>query len=132
MCKRVVIALISSVVITTGWNPLDAASAQSATSATADDGAFFKQYCVGCHNDRLKTGGLSLEHVVVNDLSTNVELWEKILGKLERRAMPPVPARRPDEQTYSHVIAWLDGQLDHVASVHPNPGAPLLHRLNRA
>ena len=31
--------------------------------ATPDYGAFLKQYCVTCHNDKLKTDGLSLEKI---------------------------------------------------------------------
>ncbi|HVY33920.1 MAG TPA: DUF1592 domain-containing protein, partial [Caulobacteraceae bacterium] len=40
---------------------------------------------------------------------------------------------RPDNQTTDSFVAALEGQLDHVAALHPNPGrTQALHRLNRA
>ncbi len=46
--------------------------------------------------------------------------------------MPPSFAPRPDEKTYTQTIAWIEQQLDAAAARNPNPGQPLLHRLNRA
>ncbi len=107
-------------------------SAAGAPVTPAEPGQILKRYCVVCHNDRLKTGGMSLEHVDVTDVAANTELWENVLRKLQRGAMPPPTARRPDQATYDRLIAWLDKDLDRAAAAHPNPGAPLIHRLNRA
>jgi hypothetical protein len=38
---------------------------------------------------------------------------------------------RPDEDTYNHTVTWIEAQLDRAAALNPNPGQPLLHRLNR-
>ena len=46
--------------------------------------------------------------------------------------MPPLGARRPDDATYHAVQSALEAALDAEAAAHPNPGAPILHRLNRA
>jgi mono/diheme cytochrome c family protein len=132
MRKPFLVTFVSAVVITATWNPNDTASAQTTVSVANDQAAVFRQYCVGCHNDRLKTGAMSLEHVNVNDVAADPDLWENVLRKLQRGAMPPPMARRPDQATYGRVIAWLDRELDHAAAAHPNPGAPLIHRLNRA
>src|SRR3954452_9730232 len=67
------------------------------------------QYCVACHNPRLKTGGFvlatsSLDHVPANRID-----WERVVRKLRLAVMPPLGSRRPDEATYERVIASLEG-----------------------
>src|SRR5439155_17277835 len=52
--------------------------------------------------------------------------------KLASGTMPPQGVRRPDATTYHGLTAWLEGELDRVAAASPNPGRPMLHRLNRA
>jgi hypothetical protein len=94
--------------------------------------AVLDQYCVSCHNQRLKTGQLSLEGLDVTRPGSQPEIWEKVVRKLQARAMPPQGARRPDEATYRRLQAALEGDLDSEAAAHPNPGAPVLHRLNRS
>jgi hypothetical protein len=89
-------------------------------------------YCVSCHNQRLKTAGLVLEGLDPAHVETAPEVWEKVVKKLQLRVMPPQGVRRPDEATYRRVVSTLEDDLDRLAAAHPNPGRPLLHRLNRA
>jgi cytochrome c551/c552 len=105
--------------------------AQPAAPPASGD-AFLKQYCVNCHNPKLKTGGLSLDGVDVRDASHNGEMLEKVVLKLRSGAMPPAEARRPDHATANAFLASLESSLDRASAAHPNPGRPLmLHRLNR-
>jgi mono/diheme cytochrome c family protein len=104
----------------------------SAATPSAQYGAVVKQYCVTCHNDRLKTAELSLERLDVANIPAAGEVWEKVIRKLRRGAMPPEGARRPDKSTYDGLTVWLETELDRAAASHPNPGRPLPHRLNRA
>src|SRR4051812_9571908 len=90
------------------------------------------RYCVTCHNDRLKTSDLSLEKADVAHPALDPELWEKVQRKLQARTMPPQNARRPDEATYRLLQTTIEKALDAEAAAHPNPGAPILHRLNRS
>jgi hypothetical protein len=93
---------------------------------------FVTTYCVSCHNDRLKTGTLTLEHIDAQQLSNSAETWEKVIVKLRSRSMPPVGNRRPENSTYDAVATWLEGELDRAATAHANPGRTAnLHRLNR-
>jgi len=46
--------------------------------------------------------------------------------------MPPQGSRRPDEATYRALQTAIETALDADAVAHPNPGAPILHRLNRS
>ena len=94
--------------------------------------ATIDQYCVTCHSARLKSGDLVLENADVAHLANNVEMWEKVVRKLRAGVMPPQGARRPDDATMHALIASLESSLDQAAEARPNPGRPLLHRLNRA
>ncbi len=64
--------------------------------------------------------------------AANAETWEKVIRKLRLGVMPPQGVRRPDGGTYERTIAWLERSLDAAAAGHPDPGRPLLRRLNRA
>jgi hypothetical protein len=89
------------------------------------------RYCVSCHNDRLKTGSLSLEKIDLANLPSHSEVWEKVIRKLESGMMPPQGQMRPDQATTDGFVTWLKTSLDRDAAAHPNPGRSLLRRLNR-
>src|SRR4051812_10974668 len=89
------------------------------------------KYCVGCHNDRLRTAGLSLETLDPADARTHADVWEKVAKKLRTREMPPMGRPAPDERTYDGFAAALESDLDAAAAAHPNPGRVPIHRLNR-
>jgi hypothetical protein len=109
---------------------LSAAGPQGST-ASADARALLDQYCVTCHNSRLKTGGLSLDRVDVSDLSAGSEIWEKVVLKLRAGMMPPQGRPRPATERSDALVAWLEESLDRAAAADPHPGRPLVHRLNR-
>jgi hypothetical protein len=119
---------------TSGLMASQAAAPQAAQSApaTSPNRAVLDQYCVSCHNQRLKTGGLSLEGLDAARAGSRPDVWEKVVRKLQARAMPPQGSRRPDEATYQRLQSGLEASLDAEAALHPNPGAPILHRLNRS
>jgi len=84
------------------------------------------RYCVGCHNQKLKTSGIALDDTGDSDV------WEKVDRKLRTRSMPPAGLPRPDEATYVSVVNAVESMLDREASAHPNPGrTDTFRRLNR-
>jgi hypothetical protein len=92
--------------------------------------ALLDHYCVTCHNNKLKTGGLALDRLDPAHVEKNPEQWEKVVRKLRAGMMPQAGAPRPDRTTYEAMITFVEGELDrHVAVKLPQPG---LHRLNRA
>ena len=91
-----------------------------------------QKYCVGCHNDRLKTGELSLEGRDLGQVTKDSAIWEKVVRKLSTGSMPPLGAPRPDAATTDGMVLALTSTLDAAAAAHPNPGRPMIHRLNRA
>src|SRR5690349_18786242 len=42
---------------------------------------FVRTYCFTCHNNRLKTGNLSLETADADQVSNSAETWEKVAVK---------------------------------------------------
>ena len=79
------------------------------TSSPAIQQADLDRYCVSCHNNRLKTGGLSLEGLDVTRPAADAAVWEKVVRKLRSRMMPPAGAPRPDDATYDALVAHLEG-----------------------
>jgi hypothetical protein len=88
------------------------------------------KYCVTCHNQRLKTAGLTLDTMDLGKVPAQAEVWEKVINKLRSGTMPPAGMPRPDQATYKDLTAWLEGQIDQASE--PYAGRPILHRLNRA
>ncbi|MEE2964073.1 MAG: DUF1592 domain-containing protein [Acidobacteriota bacterium] len=90
------------------------------------------RYCVSCHNDRTRTAGLTLESMDSDDVAAQAPVLEKVLHKLRAGEMPPAGRSGPDAATTANLVSWLETQLDRVAADRPDPGAPAIHRLNRA
>src|SRR5262245_47569873 len=95
---------------------------QAQTSTDQPYRAVLDQYCVTCHNDRLRTAGITLEASAIADPAKSQELLEKVVRKLRSRTMPPDNSPRPDAATYDHAAERLEAVLDAVASRAPNPG----------
>ncbi len=102
------------------------AAAQTVSPRTVLD-----QYCVTCHNERLKTAGLMLDKADVDHVGANAEIWEKVLRKLHSGEMPPPGRPRPDAATYTAMSTFLENALNDAALANPNPGRVAVHRLNR-
>src|SRR5438067_1687571 len=83
-----------------------------AAAADPQAKAAFDQYCVTCHNARLKSGGFLLDTSTLDRVTEHRADWEKVVRKLRLGIMPPLGSRRPDEATYGRLIAQLEGDLD--------------------
>ena len=102
----------------------------AATSA-AEQTALVKQYCVTCHSDRAKAGGLTLASYDVALAADHAGITEKIIRKLRAGMMPPAGARRPDAATMAALTAQLENTVDRAADAN-RPGGRVFQRLNRA
>jgi mono/diheme cytochrome c family protein len=138
MPKRVWALAVLVWVVSAAWSvPLAAgpqASARPAvvSSTTTDYGTVVTKYCVTCHNERAKIGGLTLDKMDVSDPGAGADVWERVVRKVRVGMMPPQGSPQPDQETRAALVSWLTTSLDKSASAHPNPGRPLVHRLNRA
>ena len=97
--------------------------------------AFFKTWCVGCHNQAAaKTGRDEARKLQIDALDPgNVEkdrkTWELIVRKVRAGQMPPSGMKRPEPAVFDAHIAALETELDRTAKPFAPP--PGLHRLNR-
>src|SRR5262245_3827328 len=107
--------------------------APAATPPLSANRAVLEQYCFGCHNEKLRTAGLALDTLDLNQVPANAEVWERVIGKLRAGSMPPPGRPRPDAATYRTVAASLENDIDRAWASRPNPGRiAAVHRLNRA
>src|SRR5579885_941782 len=110
--------------------PLSAQKAADPQPAAAR--ALLDKYCVTCHNDKLRTGGLSLQRLDLASVPGDAETWEKVIRKLRVGAMPPPGMPRPDKASRDGLASFLESSLDRAYAANPNPGNASMHRLNRA
>src|SRR5438552_1402522 len=127
--------VLRNAVILTGLTVLGAASVHAQTPPTAGGapsrGALVREYCAYCHNDDLKSGGMTLTQLDVAHPERNAALAEKVIRKLRAGLMPPPGMPRPDAAALRAFATSLEAAIDQAAALHPNPGRPALHRLNR-
>jgi hypothetical protein len=90
-----------------------------------------QQYCSKCHNTTDFSGGFAIDLLDPRNLHPDAELWEKVVRKLRSGMMPPPGEDRPAVTDITRVVSGLETALDRTASRHPNPGAVVLHRMNR-
>ena len=88
------------------------------------------QYCTACHNDKLKTAGMSVVPLDANNLPANQDTWEKILKRLSLGEMPPKGMPRPPKEQITAFTSWLAKSLDDQAAAHPDPGHATVRRMN--
>ncbi len=93
--------------------------------------AVLNQYCVICHNQKLKTAGLTLDKLELLPIGEHAEQWEKVVRKLRAGMMPPSGMPRPNSATYEALTVAIETELDRAAVAHPHLPAPGVHRVNR-
>ena len=135
------ITLFSSVVIfllaaiaagPTGSAQSTPASTSAPVASTSPHAKVVATYCVTCHNDKTRSGELSLEHIDLADVPKSAETWEKVIRKVRAGMMPPAGMPRPDAATMDAFVSYLETSIDRAAAASPRPGRTALHRLNRA
>jgi len=117
---------------TTSPVPATPPATAPASTPTVDANAVVQKYCTSCHNDRAKTGGITLQNLNPDQTAaSHRDLWEKAVLKLRGGMMPPQSAPRPDEATLNALTVHLEHTLDRLALASPDPGHKPVHRLNR-
>src|ERR1700683_4101550 len=70
---------------------------------------FIAKNCVGCHNDKLQSGGLNLK--AATDVAQSRDQWEHVVEKLEAGEMPPKGMPRPADAQVASVTKWLEDEF---------------------
>ena len=91
-----------------------------------------KEYCSGCHNEKLKSGGMTLTDLDLAHVDQNPALAEKVIRKVKTGLMPPSTAtKRPEPESRKAFVAALETEMDQLAALHPNAGSRPFQRLTR-
>ena len=113
----------------------DTSARQTATptpAAPTSTRAFLDQYCVACHNQRLRTAGLALDALDPTTPARDAATWELVIGKLRAGSMPPPGRPRPEAAVYQRVASGLEQAIDSAWAAAPSPAPlPVVTRLNR-
>jgi mono/diheme cytochrome c family protein len=114
-----------------GASSNSSAAPPAATKVTAASSPreIVNQYCVSCHNQKLKTGNLVLDSIDFTKVAENAAILEKVVHKVGAGMMPPAGAAHPDPNVRHALVTKLENDLDHAAVVNFVP--PGIHRLNR-
>lgn len=112
--------------------PVSTRGGTARAAATAAPDQIVRQYCLTCHSDRARAGGLSLAGFEVARAAEHAEVAEKMVVKLQTGMMPPATAKRPDAAEYAALIHALEATIDAAAARRPTPGRRTFQRLNRA
>ena len=80
-----------------GQAPATVSAAAAQPALPPADPGFVKQYCLTCHNERAKAGGLVLDPAGIDHVGADPEIWEKVVRKIKTGMMPPsgAPVARP-------------------------------------
>ena len=129
--RAVIAASIAGLLCLAVASPARAQHDTEAPATAAEARAVLDRYCVTCHNERLRTGGLALDAVDPAQVAGAPEIWERVVRKLRTGMMPPAPRPRPDAATYAGIVGYFETALDRVGDANPDPGRPAVQRLNR-
>ena len=136
LCGGVSMALVGAHRVPHASPQLPSVSALSEESVPRSDPEQVREildsYCVVCHSRTLRSGGIALDLLDLENPAGDAEVWERVIRKLRARTMPPGGVPRPDEAGYDAATSWLETEIDREWRVDPNPGrANPVHRLNR-
>ena len=138
MIRSVWVGLVAWIIVlagvaSQGQSPSPTPSAtQRARPPQPPHGALINQYCVTCHNQRAKTGGLALDALSLSNIPAGAETWEKVIRKVRGGQMPPAGMPRPTQAALDGLVAHLETSIDKAALASPMLRHSAIHRLNRS
>ncbi|MDZ4401730.1 DUF1588 domain-containing protein [Prosthecobacter sp.] len=115
--------------------PLFSSSAAEPPHAQLDEKhrAFFKDYCVECHNAEKQKGKLRLDDISFAIESVeNADRWQKILNQLNSGEMPPEDEKQPEASAKTEFLDALAGTMVTARKgIGDQGGQIVMRRLNR-
>ena len=95
--------------------------------------AFFKDYCVECHNEKKQKGKLRLDDIAFTlDSIENADRWQKILNQINSGEMPPDDAKQPERGAKTEFLDALSHTLMAARRTLGDSGGKVtMRRLNR-
>ncbi|MGH9336191.1 MAG: hypothetical protein ACRD21_20840, partial [Vicinamibacteria bacterium] len=96
--------------------------ASERSGASALD-AVVEDYCIACHNDVSRVGGMSLEAFDLEHPEKSAELAEKMIRKLRAGLMPPAGMPRPEDEAALALVESLERGIDAARDALREPGS---------
>lgn len=91
-----------------------------------------KHYCFDCHGDGESKGKISLDTFrSEQERLASKELWLKALKNLRAGLMPPERKPQPTKPELHTLETWIKSAVFDSNPDHPDPGSPVVRRLNR-
>ncbi|MBV8881462.1 MAG: DUF1592 domain-containing protein [Planctomycetaceae bacterium] len=89
-----------------------------------------ESHCFKCHGPQKKKGGIDFSKTTFAER----RLWKKTLTQVEEHEMPPEGEQPLTTEQSATLKGWLHGAAAYIdcAKADPDPGPPLLRRLNRS
>jgi hypothetical protein len=134
------VLVLASACVPVAWLGLPArvAQAQEAASPGADKALndLATNFCEKCHNTTDWAGSLAMDSLDLGHTDQDPEVWEKAVGKLRGRLMPPAGTKQPDQSEVDAVVRYLETSLDaaakdQIAAKAERIGHVPIQRLNR-
>ncbi|MEE3370832.1 MAG: DUF1592 domain-containing protein [Planctomycetota bacterium] len=91
-------------------------------------------FCLRCHSPKENKGGLNLTRFSsIQQIRSDIEIWQKVLVRVEREEMPPVDQPQFGPRQRRQVVTWLTTLIESEAARRAtDPGPVLDRRLNNA
>ncbi|MEY2854968.1 MAG: hypothetical protein RL030_2100 [Pseudomonadota bacterium] len=109
------------------WLTLSAALPGHAAEAIDD---LIETRCVKCHNATDWAGSLAFDTMNTAHVGEDPQVWEKTIGKLRGRLMPPAGEEQPSQAQIDAVVGYLETSVD-TAEQPTRVGHVPIQRLNR-
>ncbi len=89
--------------------------------------------CTKCHNTTDWAGGVALETLDLAHPANDAEEWEKAIGRLRGRLMPPAGQKQPSQPDVDAFVSYLEHSIDSSAKTAKTThvGHVPIQRLNR-
>lgn len=92
-----------------------------------------KSYCFECHGDGASEGGLSLDAIATEaDYKSHPEVWWKVLKNIRAGVMPPKESKKLEKTELATLANWIKFEAFGISAESPDPGPPVIRRLNRS
>lgn len=124
--------ILTLVLMAGGAFPTFAAADRKAERFHEEIEPLLDQYCLDCHGNGLKKGGVELD-AFADDASIvrDRALWRAVLRNVRAGIMPPPKKPRPTIEETRKLADWIKRDVFEIDPADPDPGRVTIRRLNR-
>ena len=123
-----VLTAFAAMLLVSLWGSLSSAQESAESNEIAP---LVEQFCSRCHGPETQSAGINLATLVtVRPLVRNRDTWNRVVGMLDMRRMPPPGAPQPSDAVRDEMLAILSREIhDFDYSTIDDPGFERMRRL---